>query len=55
MGVGPIALCPAMGLVEEAVRIGHFCAFASTRAMVAMAFGTGVSDKSECHSIKVVI
>ncbi len=55
MGVGLIALCLVMGLVEEVVRIGHFCAFASTRATVATAFGTRVSDKFECHSIKVVI
>lgn len=55
MDVGPIALCPVMGLVAEVVKIDLFCAFASTRAMAATAFGTEVSDRFECHSIRMAL
>ena len=51
MDVGQTALCLVTGSVAEVVKIDHFCAFASTRATAAMAFGIEVFDRFECRLI----
>ena len=55
MDAGPAAPCPATESVAAIVRIDHSCAFANTRAMEAMGFGTGVYDRFGCRSIRTAL
>ena len=50
---GPTVHCPVTELVKEIAKTGRSYASASTRAMEAMASGTGVSGRFECRLIRV--
>ena len=49
---GPIAPYPATASVEGVAKIDRFCASASIRDMVAMAYGIEVCDRFACRLIR---